>query len=231
MFIQTQTTPNPRSMKFLPGREVLGDAEDGFAAPTAYFEASNRGYARSRSTLAYTILNIEGVNNVMFGSDFVTVTVDEGVDWLTVKPQVFAAISDAYATDEPLIKPETEQAASNEQPCAPEDEETVALIKEIIDMRIRPSVMEDGGDIEFIKFDENRIVWLLMKGSCSGCPSSGATLKHGIQNMIMHYVPEVEGVEEWIDERLKTVSESALAELEAKLAATKDEKSETQPKQ
>eukprot|EP00461_Guttulinopsis_vulgaris_P000701 UN00701 len=98
------------------------------------------------------------------------------------------------------------------------DEEAVSLIKEIIDLRIRPTVMEDGGDVEFIHFDENRVVWLLMKGSCSGCPSSGATLKNGIQNMIMHYVPEVVSVEEWKDEA-QVVSDLEFQKLEAKLAA------------
>jgi Fe-S cluster biogenesis protein NfuA len=194
------------------------------SSTTAFFDATNRGAARSRSTLAYTILCIEGVTNVMLGSDFITVTVDDDADWLTVKSQVFAAITEAYASSEPILKPEQE-SMSMEEPILPGDEETVELIKEIIDMRIRPTVMEDGGDVEFIRFDSDRVVWLRMMGSCSGCPSSGATLKHGIQNMIMHYVPEVNGVEEWVDEKLQTVSQAALDQLEQKLAATKDEKS------
>lgn len=156
--------------------------------------------------------------NVMFGDDFITVTINEGEDWLGIKPLVFAAISDAFASDEPILKPQSQAEESKEHPTLPGDEEAVALIKEIIDLRIRPTVMDDGGDLEFIKFDENRVVWLLLKGSCSGCPSSGATLKQGIQNMIMHYVPEVLSVEEYKDQ-LATVSDEALQKLEERLEA------------
>lgn len=166
MFIQVQPTPNPRSLKFLPGREVL-PTTDAVATPVASFDASNRGIAKQQSPLAYAVLLLEGVSSVMFGADFVTVTVDDGVDWMPLKPQVFAAITDAYATGQPIVAADTGAAgaASLEQPCLPGDEETVELIKEIIDMRVRPSVMEDGGDIEFIKLDADRIVWLLMKGT------------------------------------------------------------------
>jgi len=216
LFIQMQNTPNPRSLKFLPGREVL-PATDSSSAPVASFDASNKTAAKTQSPLAHAILLLDGVTSVMFGADFVTVTTEESADWMVIKPQVFAAITDAYATGQPIVSADAGAGSSQEQPCLPGDEETVELIKEIIDMRVRPSVMEDGGDIEFIKLDEERIVWLLMKGSCSGCPSSGATLKHGIQNMLMHYVPEIKGVEEWVDTVLEAVSAEELAKLEEKL--------------
>jgi len=223
LFIQTQTTPNPRSLKFLPGKTVLKEGEP----MSASFDLSNRVYAKKRAPLAYTLLLVDGVTNVMFGSDFISVTIAEGADWMHIKPHVFAAISDAFAEGSgPLLRdvPEeetkvastTENIVHNE-----EDAEVVALIKQIIDDRIRPSVMEDGGDVEFVKFDENRIVWLKMMGSCSGCPSSGATLKQGIQNMLRYYVEEVAGVEEWVDAPLETVSADALAKLEQNLEAAR----------
>jgi len=159
----------------------------------------------------------------MLGSDFVTVTtIDDNQDWMVLKPMVYAAISDAFASDEPILKALNELEPSRELQTLAGDEEAVSLIKEIIDLRIRPTVMDDGGDVEFIQFDKERVVWLLMKGSCSGCPSSGATLKHGIQNMIMHYVPEVTSVEEWKDEAA-LISDDAFQRLEERLAA-KEEK-------
>lgn len=220
LFIQTQDTPNPRSLKFLPGKQVLPDTSEDLQT-TAFFDQSNRGLARKQCPLAYTILLIEGVMNVMLGSDFITVTTkDDHQDWMLIKPEVYAALSDAFASDEPILKPSDEVEPSREQETLPGDEEAVGLIKEIIDLRIRPTVMEDGGDVEFIKFDKDRVVWLLMKGSCSGCPSSGATLKNGIQNMIMHYVPEVVSVEEWKDES-QLMSDIEFKKLEEKLAAKK----------
>jgi hypothetical protein len=164
LFIQMQNTPNPRSLKFLPGREVL-PATDSSSAPVASFDASNKTAAKTQSPLAHAILLLDGVTSVMFGADFVTVTTEESADWMVIKPQVFAAITDAYATGQPIVSADAGAGSSQEQPCLPGDEETVELIKEIIDMRVRPSVMEDGGDIEFIKLDEERIVWLLMKGT------------------------------------------------------------------
>lgn len=221
LFIQTHSTPNPRSLKFTPGKIVLGDREDG-APNTAFFDQSSRANARRQCPLAYTLLLLDGVMNVMLGSDFVTVTtIDDNQDWMLLKPMIYEAISEAYATDEPILKEATEIEPSKELPTLPGDEDAVSLIKEIIDLRIRPTVMDDGGDVEFIHFDKERVVWLLMKGSCSGCPSSGATLKHGIQNMIMHYVPEVKSVDEWKDQA-ELVSDEVFKKLEAKLAAEQE---------
>lgn len=224
LFIQTQTTPNPRSLKFHPGKVVLGEREDG-SPNSVYFDQTSRANARRQCTLAYTLLLLDGVMNVMLGADFVTVTtIDDSTDWMLLKPMVYEAISEAYATDEPILKNTSELEPTRELAMLEGDEEAVSLIKEIIDLRIRPTVMDDGGDVEFIHFDKERVVWLLMKGSCSGCPSSGATLKHGIQNMIMHYVPEVKSVEEWKDEA-QLVSDDVFKRLEEKLASKdKDEK-------
>lgn len=178
MFIQTQTTPNPRSLKFIPGKPVLPDvSESGLVS--ASFDLNAKNAARKRCPLAWTLLLIDGVNNVMLGSDFVSVTISDSADWLVIKPQVFAAISEAYASGEPLLKSEggSESEAQDSKTnlsnieYAPEDEEAVRLIADIIDLRVRPSVMEDGGDVEFVKFDSNKIVWLKMMGKLEFFPT------------------------------------------------------------
>ncbi|KAL3680707.1 hypothetical protein R1sor_023663 [Riccia sorocarpa] len=190
MFIQTQSTPNPSSLMFFPGKAVMEVGSSDF--PNARVAMT--------SPLAKALYRIDGVTRVFFGADFVSVTKVDDISWDILKPEVFAAIMDFYTSGEPLFydarKPAAADTAINE-----DDDEIVAMIKELLETRIRPAVQDDGGDIEYIAFDEEKgIVKLKMQGACSGCPSSAVTLKSGIENMLMHYVPEVKGVEEVHDE-------------------------------
>lgn len=178
MFIQTETTPNPNTLKFLPGREVMGQGTADFADAKA----------AAGSSLATRLFAIDGVGRVFFGSDFISVGKTAEVDWPVLKPQVLAAIMDHFTSGAPLMA-EGAQAAG----AVGEDSEVVRQIRELLDTRVRPAVANDGGDIVFRRFEEG-IVYLHMQGSCSGCPSSTATLKHGIENMLRYYVPEVQSV-------------------------------------
>jgi Fe-S cluster biogenesis protein NfuA len=178
MFIQTEATPNPATLKFLPGRDVLGEGT---------MEFRDRDDA-ARSPLAERLFNVPGVTGVFYGADFVTVTKDEG-DWQHLKPAVLGAIMEHYMSGEPLLGEGAQQAGAEEF-FSEADAETVEIIKDLIETRVRPAVANDGGDITFRGFKDG-IVYLDMKGSCSGCPSSTATLKHGIQNLLRHFVPDV----------------------------------------
>jgi Fe-S cluster biogenesis protein NfuA len=182
MFIETEGTPNPATLKFLPGRDVMGFATADFAT------AESAG----RSLLASAIFALPGVTRVFLGGDFVTVTKDGDTEWQALKPQVLGAIMEHFVAGRPVI--EGEEAAADED-VGPEDAEIVAQIKELLDTRVRPAVAGDGGDIVFRGYRDG-VVRLHMQGSCSGCPSSSATLKHGIENMLRHYVPEVTRVEQ-----------------------------------
>uniref|UniRef100_A0A7S0L6L9 Scaffold protein Nfu/NifU N-terminal domain-containing protein n=1 Tax=Coccolithus braarudii TaxID=221442 RepID=A0A7S0L6L9_9EUKA len=184
MFIQTESTPNPDSLKFLPGKSVLAEGTRDF-----------RSLRESQvSPLARKLFQTEGVVGVYLASEFVTVSKDTDADWLTLKPQVFASIMDFYATGEPVLS-EGGDAEVDSLVITDDDSEVVQMIKELLEMRIRPSVQEDGGDIVYKGFNEDDgIVWLQMQGSCAGCPSSSVTLKAGIENMLMHYIPEVREV-------------------------------------
>jgi Fe-S cluster biogenesis protein NfuA len=186
MFIQTETTPNPATLKFLPGREVMGSS-------TADFPDAEAG---QRSPLAQRLFAIPEVERVFFGSDFITVTKkdSEGVDWRHLKPMILGAIMEHFTRGLPLF--EGEMTAEAEPTYEGEEAEIVAQIKELIDTRVRPAVANDGGDIIFKGFDGGSgTVFLHLQGSCSGCPSSTITLKNGIENMLRHYVPEVSAVE------------------------------------
>jgi Fe-S cluster biogenesis protein NfuA len=182
MFIETEGTPNPATLKFLPGRDVMGAATADF--PTAE--------SAVRSPLATAVFALPGVARVFLGGDFVTVTKSDETSWQALKPQVLGAIMDHFVAGHPVI--EGVGVASDED-VAPEDAEIVAQIKELLDTRVRPAVAGDGGDIVFRGYRDG-VVMLHMQGSCSGCPSSSATLKHGIENMLRHYVPEVVAVEQ-----------------------------------
>ena len=179
MFIQTEETPNPATLKFLPGREVM-------TTGTADFKTAETA---ARSPLALRLFAVKGVAGVFLGADFVAVTKDDAADWSLLKPHVLGAIMDHFSSGAPVIEAD---AASDT--AAGEDSEVVAQIKELLDTRVRPAVAGDGGDIVFHRF-ENGVVYLHMQGACSGCPSSTATLKHGIENMLKYYVPEVIAVE------------------------------------
>ncbi|BBN12927.1 NFU1 iron-sulfur cluster scaffold homolog, mitochondrial [Marchantia polymorpha subsp. ruderalis] len=189
MFIQTQSTPNPSSLMFFPGKPVMEVGSSDF--PNARVAMG--------SPLAKALFRIDGVTRVFFGADFVSVTKIDDMSWDILKPEIFAAIMDFYTSKEPLFYDARKPAASDTA-IHEDDDETVAMIKELLETRVRPAVQDDGGDIEFHGFDEETgIVKLKMQGACSGCPSSAVTLKNGIENMLMHYVPEVKGVEEVLE--------------------------------
>jgi Fe-S cluster biogenesis protein NfuA len=179
MFIQTEATPNPATMKFLPGRPVL---------ESGTLDLRDRDQA-TQSPLAERLFGIAGVSGVFFGSDFIAVTKEAG-EWQQLKPMILGAIMEHFMSGAPLLND-----ADNERGAADEffdaaDAETVATIKELIETRVRPAVANDGGDITFRGF-KNGVVYLNMKGACSGCPSSTATLRHGIQNLLRHFIPDV----------------------------------------
>jgi Fe-S cluster biogenesis protein NfuA len=185
MFIQTETTPNPATLKFLPGREVMGEA--------AVADFPDKGSA-ARSPLAVALFEIPDVSRVFFGNDFISVTKANG-DWKHLKPPVLGAIMEHFTRGQPLM---AEGAAEEEaeHTYSEEDAEIVSQIRELIDTRVRPAVANDGGDIIFKSFDSSSgVVSLHMRGSCAGCPSSAMTLKNGIENMLRHYIPEVSAVE------------------------------------
>jgi Fe-S cluster biogenesis protein NfuA len=183
MFIQTESTPNPATLKFLPGREVMGEG-----AVADFPSAETAG----RSPLAKALFAIPEVSRVFFGADFISVTKREG-DWKHLKPGVLGTIMEHFTRGLPLLEggaQETEESYSED------DAEVVAQIKELIETRVRPAVAQDGGDIIFKGFDgPSGVVSLHLQGSCAGCPSSTMTLKNGIENMLRHYVPEVTAVE------------------------------------
>lgn len=187
MFIETETTPNPAALKFLPGQTVMAAGTREFATPEA----------AEASPLAQAIFDTGEVVNVFFGADFVSVTAAPGADWSALKPQVIAILLDHFVSEAPLfvpasangiaVPPPEEELAIDERP---EDAEVIAAINELLETRVRPAVAGDGGDIAYRGFRDG-VVYLTLQGSCSGCPSSTATLKHGIEGLLKHYVPEV----------------------------------------
>jgi Fe-S cluster biogenesis protein NfuA len=182
MFIQTEATPNPSTLKFLPGRPVL---EGGTLHMTTALEAA-------QSPLAERLFAIEGVAAVFFGSDFITITRSHS-DWQHLKPAVLGAIMEHYLSGEPMLRAGAEPSGGNTEFFDEADHETVETIKDLIETRVRPAVAADGGDITFRGYRKG-VVYLSMKGACSGCPSSTATLRNGIQNLLRHFVPEVQEV-------------------------------------
>ena len=183
MFIQTESTPNPATLKFLPGQTVL-------EAGTADFPAPEGAVA---SPLAQRLFAVEGVNGVFFGTDFVTVTKADSIDWDHMKPAVLGAIMEHFQSGQPVMADGAMQASSGHAEHDGEDGEIVGQIKELLDSRVRPAVAQDGGDITFHGF-ERGVVYLHMQGACAGCPSSTLTLKMGIENLLRHYIPEVSEV-------------------------------------
>jgi len=206
MFIQTQETPNPHSLKFVPGTKVL---EQG---GTIDFPNVTSAYC---SPLAKLLFRVEGVKAVFFGPDFVTITKDddENVEWRVLKPEIFATIMDFFNSGLPVVNEDAKPSADTE--ILEDDDDTVAMIKELLDTRIRPTVQEDGGDILYMGFDDG-VVKLKMQGSCTSCPSSVVTLKNGVQNMLSFYIPEVVAVEQVFD-KSDEASDDAFAKLEEKL--------------
>ncbi|UWQ15278.1 NifU family protein [Aliiroseovarius sp. M344] len=179
MFIQTESTPNPATLKFLPGQAVLGTGTADF--PTAETSGS--------SPLAERIFKVQGVTGVFFGADFVTVTKGDDTEWDHIKPAILGAIMEHFQSGQPVMAGEATAPAGHAEHHG-EDGEIVEQIKELLDTRVRPAVAQDGGDITFHGFDRG-IVYLHMQGACAGCPSSTLTLKMGIENLLKHYIPEV----------------------------------------
>lgn len=179
MFIQTEATPNPATLKFLPGQSVLGNATRDFRdAETA-----------AQSPLASALFEINGVTGVFFGSDFITVTKDEN-DWQHLKPAILGVVMEHFMSGAPVLAEDATADVADDGNYDEADESIVGTIKELLDTRVRPAVAQDGGDITFHGFREG-IVYLHMQGACAGCPSSTATLKHGIENLLRHFIPEV----------------------------------------
>ena len=181
MFIQTEQTPNPATLKFLPGRDVMDKG-------TADFRSMSEA---GHSPLAKGLFTIDGVVGVFLGRDFVTVTKNDARDWTTLKPHVLAAMMDHFLTGLPAVNENNAPSNMTSSEGAQEgDSDIIKQIKELIEQRVRPAVAQDGGDITFNRFDEG-VVYLNLKGSCAGCPSSTATLKSGIESMLKHYIPEI----------------------------------------
>lgn len=185
MFIQTENTPNPASLKFIPeGMIIAGDNQ---------VEFKNQSQAQGKSILAEQLFEINGVEAIFFGKDFVTITKNSDKNWPDIKTEILTTIMDFCLLNKPAVNPVAITKESDE-----EDSEVVKQIKELLEIKVRPAVAMDGGDIIFCGFEDG-IVKLKLKGSCSGCPSSTVTLKNGIETMLKHYIPEVESVEELQD--------------------------------
>ncbi|KAK0266448.1 hypothetical protein LTS16_023883 [Friedmanniomyces endolithicus] len=226
IFIQTEDTPNADALKFRPNHDIL---PDGF--PSSFLE-----YLSPRSTLApphpsplaAQLLNVDGVTSVFYGKDYITVTKDSSTPWAHVKPEVFSLISETVTSGQPIVNTvenktgEDGQGSSSseaEATYAPEDEEVVGMIQELLETRIRPAIQEDGGDIEFRGFHEGQVM-LKLRGACRTCDSSTVTLKNGIESMLMHYIEEVKGVQQVMDQE-EEVAMKEFAKFEEKLRAQK----------
>ena len=184
MFIETEVTPNPATLKFLPGRPVMQEGT---------FEARDLVEAQ-RSPLATALMQIPGVSGVFFAPDFISVTKGDG-EWQHLRPAILGVVTEHYLSGAPLLEGPQEVVGASGEFFADSDLDTVEAVKELLETRVRPAVAGDGGDITFKGFRDG-IVYLTMKGACSGCPSSTATLKHGIENLFKHFLPEVKGVEQ-----------------------------------
>ncbi|KLO11297.1 HIRA-interacting protein 5 [Schizopora paradoxa] len=208
MFIQTESTPNDDSLKFIPGVDVMKDGSAEFLDTKSALI----------SPLAIRLMGIEGVRAVFYGPDFVTVSKDSEVTWAVVKPEVYSILMEFFSSGQPLFRSDEDRDAAGPQDTRilDTDSETVAMIKELLVTRVRPAIMEDGGDIEFRDFTEDGIVQLKLKGSCRGCSSSTVTLKTGIERMMMHYIPEVKGVEQVLDQE-ETIALEEFNKLEQRL--------------
>ncbi|MBU6140067.1 MAG: NifU N-terminal domain-containing protein [Proteobacteria bacterium] len=182
MFIRSEQTPNPTTLKFIPDDKII--LEKGTE------EFKNQKQAATKSPLALQLFEIAGIESIFFGHDFITITKSETAEWPKIKTEVQATIMDFFMNGKPVMFEQKDSATNSE-----EDSELVKQIKELIEIKVRPAVAMDGGDIIFHSFEEG-VVRLILKGSCSGCPSSSITLKNGIENMLKHYIPEVESVEQ-----------------------------------
>jgi Fe-S cluster biogenesis protein NfuA len=222
MFIQTETTPNEDSLKFIPGVPVM---ETG----SAEFLDTRAALA---SPLALRLFGIEGVKAVFYGPDFITVSKDGENPWAVLKPEVYSILMEHFSASsaggdtagQPLFRSEEDKANAGpmDTRILDTDSDTVAMIKELLDTRVRPAIMEDGGDIEYRGFTEDGIVRIKLKGSCRGCDSSTVTLKSGIERMLMHYIPEVKGTEQVLDEEEK-IAQDEFSKFEQRLHQTQQQ--------
>jgi Fe-S cluster biogenesis protein NfuA len=183
MFIQTEPTPNPATLKFIPGKTVLGDG-------TVDFRDKSEAVS---SPLAQRLFGVDGVTGVFLGSDFISVTKSEADEWQHMKPAILGAIMEHFMSGAPVIADGEAGGNDAHEHYDPADEDTVKTIKELLDTRVRPAVANDGGDITFHGFKDG-VVFLHMRGACAGCPSSTATLRHGIENLLKHFCPDVQEV-------------------------------------
>jgi Fe-S cluster biogenesis protein NfuA len=209
MFIQTEPTPNDDSLKFIPGVPVMNEG-------TAEFLDTRSSLA---SPLAVRLIGVEGVTAVFYGPDFVTVSKENDAQWSVIKPEVYAILMEFFSSGQALFRSEEERARAGPQDTRilDTDSETVAMIKELLDTRVRPAIMEDGGDIEYCGFTEDGVVQVKLKGSCRGCSSSTVTLKSGIERMLMHYIPEVKAVEQILGAE-EQIANNEFAKLEQRLS-------------
>lgn len=214
MFIQTESTPNDDSLKFIPGVDVMTDG-------SAEFLDTRSALA---SPLALRLMGVDGVRAVFYGPDFVTVSKEPDVSWSVIKPEVYSLLMEHFSSGQPLFRSDEDRDAAGPQDTRilDTDSDTVAMIKELLQTRVRPAIMEDGGDIEYCEFSDDGIVKLKLKGSCRGCSSSTVTLKTGIERMMMHYIPEVKGVEQVVDEEEKIALEE-FQKLEKRLHPEQDQ--------
>ncbi|KAJ4499318.1 scaffold protein Nfu/NifU N terminal-domain-containing protein [Lentinula lateritia] len=220
MFIQTESTPNDDSLKFVPGVSVMGEG-------TAEFLDTRSALS---SPLAIRLMGVEGVKAIFYGPDFVTVSKDSEHPWAVIKPEIYSTLMEHFSSGQALFRSQEERdnAGPQDTRIYDTDSETVAMIKELLETRVRPAIMEDGGDIEYRGFDEtgSGMVKVKLKGSCRGCDSSTVTLKSGIERMLMHYIPEVKGVEQVLDEE-EQISLNEFNKLEKKL--NKESRQESSP--
>lgn len=215
MFIQTEATPNEDSLKFIPGCKVM---EKG----TAEFLDTRSSMA---SPLAKELMALDGVTGVFYGPDFVTVSKDPETPWSAVKPEVYSSMMEFFTAGRALFPDPSSAQPGSDTTILDTDSEVVAMIKELLDTRVRPAIQEDGGDLEYRGFgeDSDGIVRVKLKGSCRGCDSSTVTLKSGIERMLMHYVPEVQGVEQVLDEE-EIVALDEFSKLEKRLQTQREER-------
>ncbi|KAJ2726431.1 hypothetical protein GGI07_000569 [Coemansia sp. Benny D115] len=204
MFIQTGTTPNKDALQFIPGVPVLASTEassndgDKKGQRTIEFTSAREGL---KSPLATRLFAIDGVVGVMFGADFVTVRKDQDHPWQLMKPDIYAAIMDHFSSGRSLIREDAESSNQDSMSVSEGDSEIVAEIKELLESRVRPAIQEDGGDLDFVSFNEGTgVVKIRLRGACRGCASSTVTLKHGVEGMLSYYIPEVTSVEDVGDE-------------------------------
>jgi len=228
IFIQTEDTPNADALKFRPNHQILSDD-----FPSSFVE-----YLSPRATLApphpsplaASLMSVDGVTSVFYGKDYITVTKDSATPWPHVKPEVFSLITEAITNGQQIVNTvenktgEDGQGTSTSEVAAaydPEDEEVVGMIQELLETRIRPAIQEDGGDIEFRGFQDGQVL-LKLRGACRTCDSSTVTLKNGIENMLMHYIEEVNGVQQVMDQE-EEIAMKEFAKFEEKLKAKKGE--------